>query len=138
MYSCFFFDLLQPAAVLSQAFQAEDVDAVTVSTAMSTVKKQLESLQRKDVHKLQTVRHYLDKVENEEYRGVKLSGLTDAIPHLGKSKSANSYVEMLNDTMEALLGGSSDITSISLILTVKNGISEAAEMSPWMKSFCSI
>jgi len=138
VYSCFFVDLLQPAAVLSQAFQAEDVDAVTVSTGMSTVKKQLESLQRKDVHKLQTVRHYLDKVENEEYQGVKLSGLTDAIAHLNKNKSANSYVEMLNDAMEARLGGSSDITSISLILTVKHGISEAAEMSPWLKSFCSI
>lgn len=30
IYACFFMDLLKSAAVLSQAFQAEDVDAVTV------------------------------------------------------------------------------------------------------------
>lgn len=39
VYVCFFVDLLQPAAILSQAFQAEDIDAGTVSFAMSTVKK---------------------------------------------------------------------------------------------------
>ena len=72
VYACFFVDLLQPASFLSQAFQAEDVDAITVSFAMSIMKKQLDSLGHKEVHKLQTVRHYLDKVENEEYQGVEL------------------------------------------------------------------
>ena len=71
VYACFFVDLLQPASVLSQAFQAEDVDAITVSFARSIMKKQLDSLEHKEVHKLQTVRHYLDKVENE-YQGVEL------------------------------------------------------------------
>ena len=73
--------------VLSQAFKADDVDAVTVSTAFSTVKKHLDSLQHKEVHRLQTVGHYLDKVENEEYQGVKLSGFTNA--HL--SNNAKSH-----------------------------------------------
>lgn len=39
---------------------------------MSIMKKQLDSLGHKEVHKLQMVRHYLDKVENEEYQGVEL------------------------------------------------------------------
>lgn len=72
VYACFFVDLLQPASVLSQAFQAEDVDAITVSFARSIMNKQLDSLGHKEVHKLQTVRRYLDKVENEEYQGVEL------------------------------------------------------------------
>ena len=114
VYCCFFVDLLQPAAVLSQTFQAEDVDAVTVSSAMSTVRKQLDSLQDKQVHKLQTVKHYLDKVENEEYQGVKISGFANAIEHL--SKDANSYIQLLNDAIEARLGGSSYIASIASIL----------------------
>lgn len=114
VYSCFFVDLLQPAAVLSQTFQSEDVDAVTVSSAMSAVKKQLHSLQHKQVHKLQTVKHYLDKVENEEYQGVKLSGFANAIEHL--SKDANSYIQLLNDAIETRLGGSSDIASTASLL----------------------
>ena len=111
MYSCFIVNLLQPAAVLSQAFQADDVDAVTVSTAFSTVKKHLDSLQHKEVHRLQTVRHYLDKVENEEYQGVKLSGFTNALAHL--SNNAKSYVHLLNNALEARLGGSSEIASVA-------------------------
>ena len=63
-------DLLHPAAFLLHVFQAEDVNAVTVSFTTSTVMKQLESLRDK-VHKLQIVRHYLYKVENEEYQGVR-------------------------------------------------------------------
>ena len=114
VYCCFFVDLLQPAAVLSQTFQAEDVDAVTVSSAMSTVRKQLDSLRDKQVHKLQTVKHYLDKVENEEYQGVKISGFANAIEHL--SKDANSYIQLLNDAIEARLGSSSYIASIASIL----------------------
>ena len=47
VYSCFFVDLLQPAAVLSQAFQVEDVDAVTVSLVISKAKKQLNTVQKK-------------------------------------------------------------------------------------------
>lgn len=134
-YSCFFVDLLQPAAVLSQMFQAEDVDAV----AMSTVRKQLDSLQEKEVHKLQTVKHSLDKVENEEDQGVKISGFANAIKDFLnlKSKDANCYIQLLNDAIEARLGGSSDIASIASILnSVKHGISAAVVMSPWMKSFC--
>ena len=99
-----------PAAVLSQTFQAEDVDAVTVSSAMSTVRKQLDSLQEKQVHKLQTVKHYLDKVENEGHQDIKISGFANAIEHL--SKDANCYIQLLNDAIEARLGGSSDIASI--------------------------
>ena len=67
VYVCFFVDLLQPAAFLLHVFQAEDVNAVTVSFTMSTVMKQLDSLRDKEVHKLQMVRHYLYKVENKEY-----------------------------------------------------------------------
>jgi len=62
------------------------------------------------VHKLQTVKHYLDKVENEGHQGVKISGFANAIEHL--SKDANSYIQLLNDAIEARLGGSSDIASI--------------------------
>ena len=72
VYSCFFVDLLQPAAVRSQAFQVENVDAVTVSLAISKVKKQLSNVQKKDVGKLQTLRHYLDKIDNDKYQGVEL------------------------------------------------------------------
>ena len=122
-------DLLQPAAVLSQMFQAED------ALAMSTVRKQLDSLQEKQVHKLQTVKHSLDKVENEEDQGVKISAFANAIEHL--SKDANSNIQLLNDAIEARLGGSSDIASIASILnSVKHGISAAVVMSPRMKSFC--
>ena len=70
VYVCFFVDLLHPAAFLLHVFQPEDVNAVTVSFTTSTVMKQLESLRDK-VHKLQIVRHYLYKVENEEYQGVR-------------------------------------------------------------------
>lgn len=84
VYSCFFVDLLQPAVVLSQTFQAEDVETVTISSAMSTVRKQLDSLREKQVHKLQTVKHYIDKVENEEYQSIKISGFANAIKHLSK------------------------------------------------------
>ena len=114
VYACFFLDLLQPAAVLSQAFQAEDVDAVTVSFAMSTMKKELDSLRHKEVHKLQMVRHYLDRVENEEYQGEELLPFTDAIADL--SEHATYYVNLLTDAMEARPGGSTDIASISSIL----------------------
>ena len=78
VYSCFFVDLLQTTAALSQTSKAEDVDAVSFF-CMSTVKKQLDSLQNKQVHNLQTVKHYLAQVENEEYQGVKISGF--AIEH---------------------------------------------------------
>ena len=64
VYVCFFVDLLHPAAFLLHVFQPEDVNAVTVSFTTSTVMKQL-------VHKLQIVRHYLYKVENEKYQGVR-------------------------------------------------------------------
>ena len=47
-------DLLHPAAFLLHVFQAEDVNAVTVSFTTSTLMKQLESLRDK-VHKLQIV-----------------------------------------------------------------------------------
>ena len=40
-------DLLHPAAFLLHVFQAEDVNAVTVSFTTSTVMKQLESLRDK-------------------------------------------------------------------------------------------
>lgn len=49
-------------------------------------------------------------MENEEYQGVKLSGFANAIEHL--SKDANSYIQLLNDAIEARLGGSSDIASL--------------------------
>ena len=53
-------------------------------------------------------------MENEEYQGVKISGFATAIEHL--SKDANSYIQLLNDAIEAHLGGSSDIASIASIL----------------------
>ena len=81
---------------------------------MFTVKKQLDSLRHKEVYKLQTVRHYLDKVENEEYQGVQLPGFTDAIAHL--SEHATYFVNLLTDAMEARIYGGTDIASISSIL----------------------
>ena len=115
VYSCFFVDLLQPAAVLSQAFQGEDVDVVAVASALSKVKKQLNSLQGREACTLQTVRHYLGKVEaNDEYQGVRLSNLSQAIAQLKEGSSF--YVNLLNDAIEAHLGGSREIASIAIIL----------------------
>ena len=115
VYSCFFVDLLQPAAVLSQAFQGEDVDAVTVASALSKVKKQLNSLQDREACTLQTVRHYLGTVEaNDEYQGVRLSNISQAIAQLKEDSSF--YVNLLNDAIEARLGGSNEIASIAIIL----------------------
>ena len=53
VYLCFFVN--QPTVVLCQAFQVEDVDAVTVSLAISKAKKQLNNVQQKEVDKLQTL-----------------------------------------------------------------------------------
>ena len=47
VYLRFFVNQLQPTAVLCQAFQVEDVDAVTVSLKLNNV-------QKKEVDKLQT------------------------------------------------------------------------------------
>ena len=59
-------------------FQVEDVDAVTVSLAISKAKKQLNSVQKKEVDKLQTLRHHLDKIDNDKYQGVELLNLETA------------------------------------------------------------
>lgn len=114
VYCCFFIDLLQPAATLSLAFQSDDVDVVAVSSAINTAKKQLDHIQEKEVHQLKTLKHYMDKVEKEEYQGVKLLGFTDATKHL--NENAKLYVDLLKNAMEDRLGGSSFITSISCIL----------------------
>lgn len=116
VFMFFFFDLLQPAVVLSQAFQGEDVDAVTVASALSKVKKQLNSLQDKEADKLQTVRHYLGKVEaNDEYQGVRLANISEAVAQLKKDSS--SYVPLLSQAIEACLGGSSsEMASLAVVL----------------------
>ena len=115
VYLCFFVDLLQPAAVLSQAFQGEDVDAVTVASGLCKVKKQLNSLQDREADKLQTVRHYLGNVEaNDEYQGVRLSNISQAVAQLKEDSSF--YVNLLNHAIEARLGGSSEIALIAIIL----------------------
>ena len=114
VYSCFFVDLLQPAAVLSQVFQVEDVDAVTVSLAISKAKKQLNNVQKKEVDKLQTLRHYLDKIDDDKYQGVELPNLETAMTNL--KEHAPSFVQLLQNAIEIRLSGSNDIATMAEIL----------------------
>ena len=109
VYSCFFIDLLQPAAVLCQAFKVDDVDVVTVSLAISKAKKQL-----KNVQKLQTLGHYLDKIDNDKYQGEELPNLETAITNL--KLHAASLVQLLQNAIEIRLCGNNDIATIADIL----------------------
>ena len=109
VYSCFFVDLLQPAAVLCQAFKVDDLDVVTVSLAISKAKKQL-----KNVQKLQTLRHYLDKIDNDKYQGEELPNLETAITNL--KLHAASLVQLLQNAIEIRLCGNNDIATIADIL----------------------
>ena len=123
----------QPAAVLSQAFQVEDIDAVTVSLAISKAKKQLNNVQKKEVDKLQTLRHYLDKIDDDKYQGVELPNLETAMTNL--KEHAPSFVQLLQNAIEIRLSGSNDIATMADILNCEAWDCKAAETSPWIKSF---
>ena len=113
-YACFFIDLLQPAAFLSYAFQDNDVDAVSVSLALAKTKKSLSNLQAKEADQLQTVKYYLQKVEEEEYQGIKIPGFQAAVNDL--KRNSGRYISLLEGAIESRLEGTDDISAVASIL----------------------
>lgn len=67
VYSCFFVDLLQASATLSAAFQESEIDAMAAAMAMAKAKQQLTVL----LEKMATMKHYLNKVQENCYQGIK-------------------------------------------------------------------
>lgn len=102
-----FYNLLQPAAFLSYTFQENDVDAVTVSVALAKTKKSLRNLQAKEADQLQTVKFYFQKVDKDEYQGIKVPGLdgstnfrlTNLIDH-AKSETHKTALNLFNKQQE--------------------------------------
>ena len=122
IYSCFFINLLQPAANLSKVFQGEDVDAISVSCALLKVKKLLNNVQSKSVDQLQTVKYYLNKVQDGVYQDVVLPRFEQSLAKLKNDYS--SYVDLLVEALEDRIGGSSDITSVATVLNCEAWNSE--------------
>ena len=114
LFSCFFIDLLQPAAFISYAFQENNVDAVSVTLALLKTKKSLNTLRTKEAANLPTVKFYFQKVQEEEYQGTKLSGLESAVSDL--KKNAARYVSLVENAIERCLECIDDISAVASLL----------------------
>ena len=75
---CFSSEVLQPAKLLSETFQNENVDMVDVVTYISQTKKQLERMERKDFESLPSVHCFLNSVKEQKekhlFQDIKLKG----------------------------------------------------------------
>ena len=117
VYSCFFVDLLQPSATLSAAFQEADIDAD--SAAMAKAKCQLSLLMEKEPEKMATVKHYLTKVQEDNYQGLKLGSFNSALDEV--RKRASFYVERVRSAKEERLEGVEDLSGVARILNCEGG-----------------
>ena len=109
VYSC------QPSATLSPAFQEADIDAVAASPAVAKAKCQLTLLMEKEPEKIATVKHYLTKVQEDTYRGLKIASFYCALDEV--RKRASFYVERVRSAMEDHLEGVEDLSGVARILS---------------------
>ena len=82
---------------------------LSVSLAISKAKKQLNNVQ-----KLQTLGHYLDKIDNNKYQGEELPNLETATTNLKEHDA--SFVQLLQNAIEIRFCGNNDIATMADIL----------------------
>ena len=62
-------DVLQPAVILSLAFQTKEADVVKVSRSLKQTSSTLQPVRDKDVQNLPYVKDFIKKVSEQTYQG---------------------------------------------------------------------
>ena len=95
---CFSSEVLQPAKLLSETFQNENVDMVDVVTYISQTKKQLKRMERKDFQSLPSVHCFLNSVKEQKekhlFQDIKLKGFDNVKTIVSSRKNVWERLEI--------------------------------------------
>ena len=113
-------DVLQPAVILSLAFQTKEADVVKVSRSLKQTSSTLQGVRDKDVQNLPYVKDFIKKVSEQTYQGITIR---DYERHLeGLHVQKQEYVDLIQNVIDTRLGGSDSDTihKSAVILDTEN------------------
>ncbi|CAB3979843.1 zinc finger 862-like [Paramuricea clavata] len=126
LYVALFIDVLNPAAILSKAFQDDPIDSVGAIHNLKRSKQSLDQLMSKSFEDLPSVKHVLNKLVVTDttctYQGIEfpVHSFNKAAADVKASK--NTVIESIHSTVDARLEGASSIEleSVAKILNTEH------------------
>ena len=121
-----FIDVLQPAVILSKAFQDNVIDSVETIYNIKRSKQSLDQLMSKAFEDLPSVKHVFNKLKNTEttciYQGIEfpVQNFKKAVADVKASK--NTVIESIHSTLDARLDGVStiELESVAKVLNTEH------------------
>ena len=113
-------DVLQPAVILSLAFQTKEADVVKVSRSLKQTSSTLQRVRDKDVQNLPYVKDFIKKVSEQTYQGITIRDYERQLEGLHVQKQ--EYVDLIQNAIDTRLGGSDSDTihKSAVILDTEN------------------